>query len=481
MVAKMQNVDITSKAKSGLKWTVILRFSSQIFTWIISFLVIRFIAPEDYSTVSLAEVFFSSLFIICTLGLHEAAIQSKSFSETLLKKVLGLMLVIHLVVSLFLWGLADYIAILYKNPDLALVLKAGAVVYIITPWLNTAFASLSRAMEFKRRGFVDLYSAILTSFASLILAWLGFGFWALIGANFINIILRAIGYNYLLGKLYLPSFDFSGMSTLIKFGLTVVGAGFLSSLYVGADVVVAGWSIKPEVLGSYAMAMFLAIMPMAKLMPLLYDVVFPYFSAIRVEEKCIEIFNKIITLVSFYIFPIFFAGVVIIEDLVILLLGEQWQAAVVPMQFVLITIPLRMVVNLLWPMVRALGYSSIVMHHTAISLLLVAVIVFVVTPFGIDAIAASWCFTTPVLFISAVIMVNRHIRLSLISVLSLMYRPVIISTVSLFCCLWVDSRFSAEVSLFTASVLLLIFISIYMLLSALFNREKMLYALSFRL
>lgn len=477
----MQSAEITTKAKSGLKWTVFLRFTSQIVTWVISFLVIRYISPEDYSVVSLAEVAFSSMFIICTLGLHEAVIQSKSATEQTLKKVLGLMLATNLIASVLLWFLSDYIGEMYSNANLALVLKAGAVVYLITPWLNTAFAALSRTMEFKRRGFVDLYSAILTSFLSLILAWLGYGFWALISANFFNIIFRAIGYNYLLGKLYLPSFDFSGMSSLVKFGLTVVGAGFLSSLYVGADVVVAGWTVKPEILGSYAMAMFLAIMPMAKLMPLLYDVVFPYFSAIREEKACIEIFAKIIRLVSFFIFPIFFVGTLVVEELVIILLGEQWKDAVLPMQLVLITIPLRMIVNLLWPLVRALGYSSIVMNHTAFSLALVAIVVYIATPYGIDTIAASWCLITPILFISAILMVRRRIGISILMILNLMYRAIIISFASLCICYFSAGFLSDGLSLINVVVKSVVYFSSYFALSYLLNKENMVYFLKFRL
>ncbi len=478
---EMDSTELTNKAKSGLKWTVALRFTSQIFTWIVSFLVIRFISPEDYAVVSLAEVVFSSVFILCTLGLHEALIQTKSYSEDALRKVLGLMCVTNFFVSLCLWFFSDYIGAIYNNPNLSIVLKAGAIVYFINPWLNVAFAALSRAMEFKRRGMVDLCSAVATSFLSLILAWSGYGFWALICANFFNIIFRTIGYNFLLQKFYLPKFDFSGLSDLVKFGMTVVGAGFLSTLYLGADVVVAGWTIKPEILGSYAMAMFLAIMPMSKLMPLIYDVVFPYFSAIRDEKTCIEIFEKIIVLVSFLVFPFFFAGVLVVQELVVIILGEQWSASVLPIQIVLLTIPLRMIVNFVCLLVRSLGYSSIVVIHTAFSLVLVVVVVWFATPFGINAIAASWLFTTPVLLIAAILMVNRRVNVSLMSLFTLMYRAVIIASVSLLLSWYVGVAFNEINNFLNAFLMLVVFTLLYALLSFLFNKEKMMYVLNFRL
>lgn len=477
----MQIDDLTAKAKSGLKWTVFLRFSSQIITWVISLLVIRFLSPEDYSIVSLSEVLFSSLFILCTLGLHEAIIQKKNSDQVVIRKVLGLMFLTHMVVSAGLWLLSDLIAGLYNNNNLFTVLRAGAVVYLVTPWLNVAFAELSRGMEFKRRGMVDLIAAISTSIFSLILAVLGFGFWALIAANFSGIILRAIGYNLLIGKLLIPSFNFSGTSNLLKFGLTVVGAGVLSTMYVGADVVVAGWSASPEILGSYAMAMFLAIMPMAKLMPLIYDVVFPYFSAIREEAKCIETFKKIITLASFFSFPFFFLGTLVVEEFVLIFLGEKWKLIILPMQIVLVTIPLRIIINLMWPLVRALGYSEIVMNHMAVSLVMVAAVVFFVTPYGINWIAASWLFTTPILFVFAIVMLQNKVSITASMLLGLMYRPLSISIFSLGLTLYFDSLLDLETSILHGIVKVFLFVVFYAVFSWFFNRSQLNYSIQFRL
>lgn len=477
----MQIDDLTAKAKSGFKWTVILRFSSQIITWVISLLVIRYLSPEDYSVVSLSEVFFSSLFVLCTLGLHEAMIQTKSSNENTAGKVLGLMLLTHIVVSASLWLFSDFIAGLYNNSSLSAVLKAGAVVYLITPWLNVAFAELSRGMEFKRRGMVELISAIATSLLSLVLAVLGYGFWALIAANFMGIIFRAVGYNLLLRKLLIPSFNFSGTSDLLKFGLTVVGAGVLSSLYVGADVVVAGWTVSPEILGSYAMAMFLAIMPMAKLMPLIYDVVFPYFSAIRDEARCIEMFKKIMTLASFFIFPFFFAGTLVVEEFVVIFLGEKWKLIILPMQIVLVTIPLRMVVNLMWPLARGLGHSAVVMNHMAISLFIVATVVLLVTPYGINWIAASWIVTTPILFVLAVLMLRSRIEITLTMLLNLMFRPIFISSISLALTMLMERALVLDLSVLNAVLKLVVFVFLYAGLSFLLNKQQLEYSIRFRL
>ena len=48
---------LNDRAMSAFRWVAALRFLGQVFSWLSTIFVIRFLAPEDYGVMSLAEVF----------------------------------------------------------------------------------------------------------------------------------------------------------------------------------------------------------------------------------------------------------------------------------------------------------------------------------------------------------------------------------------------------------------------------------------
>ncbi len=75
--------------------------------------------------------------------------------------------------------------------------------------------------------------------------------------------LRAFGYSWLIGRFYLPLVEFFAMWPALKFGLTVAATSLMFGLFMKVDILLAGLTLPTETLGFYALAMHLAILPMA--------------------------------------------------------------------------------------------------------------------------------------------------------------------------------------------------------------------------
>src|SRR5690606_25017428 len=108
--------------------------------------------------------------------------------------------------------------------------------------------------------------------------------------------------------------------------------------------------LEQNQLGIYAVALHLALLPMAKAMPLINEVAYPMYAAIRHDQKEYDrIFCYIFRIVTVFSFPLFYGIAAVAEDAVMLILGEKWHATVLPLQLILLTIPLRLVTNLFTP------------------------------------------------------------------------------------------------------------------------------------
>ncbi|MFK7734207.1 MAG: oligosaccharide flippase family protein, partial [Pseudomonadales bacterium] len=121
---------------SAFRWVAALRFLGQVISWLSTIFVIRFLAPEDYGVISLAEVFRTFLVLFSTVGLSQGLRKVENLTGPLIQKTLGLLVTINFLLFLFQFMIAPHAAAFYGNEDLELVLKVLAVTYLIIPWTS---------------------------------------------------------------------------------------------------------------------------------------------------------------------------------------------------------------------------------------------------------------------------------------------------------------------------------------------------------
>lgn len=472
-----------NKAREAFKWTIYLRGMSQVSTWLISLVVIRYLTPADYGIVALTEIIFMLVMLFCSAGLGDVIIQRSGVDEQFNKKVLSLLLLLTGIMCSLLLVSAPYLARYYKQPDMTLVLRLSAVVFMFTPWFVLSSSILAKNMDFKSRGKIDLYSAVSTSLLSLLLAYLGFGFWSLIISSLLNILLRTLGYNFLLRKFYLPAFDLEGMWSPLKFGLTVSATSLLFGLFMKLDILVIAPQIDTKTLGYYALAMHLALLPMVKIMPLVNEVAYPMYADIKDRPiECRRIFSYILRMISFAMFPVFFIFSGVASELVELLLGTAWLPAVTALQIILLTVPFRIISNLFSPLLKALGYPQTGLQHVAFSCVVVAGIFYFAAPYGLSGLALAWVIATPLILAFSLSLCTRRADIPFLLLATTVIRPATVAALTLLAVHWL----SVYLPIDWHKLVLLLLKSfagavLYILLSWLFNRTQLLEASKFRL
>lgn len=476
-------MSIINQAKHAFKWTLYLRGMSQVLTWLISLLVIRFLTPADYGIVALTEIIFMLVTLLCSAGLGDVIIQRAELNERFNRQVLNLLILFTAVLCSSLFWLAPILAAFYQQPDLTFVLQLSSVVFLCLPWLVLASSLLAKQLNFKTRGQIDLTAAVTTALLSLLLAYQGFGFWALIISNLLNILLRTIGYNWSLGRFYMPVFDLTGMRAPLKFGLTVAATSLLFGLFMKIDVLVIAKQMDAATLGFYALAMHLALLPMTKLMPLVNEVAYPMYAAIKKDPAEYQrVFAAMLRLISFVVFPVFFIFSAVCYELVGLLLGSQWLPAVVALKIIALTIPFRIISNLFSPLLKALGFPQTGLQHVSFSCVVVGLCFYYAAPYGLLGLAYAWLIVTPLILLFALFLSTKRAGISIQLVFGAMLKPVLFAGCSWVCVQqsahWLPETWPTVVLL---CIKLCLAVSCYLVLSWFFNRSQLLEVAKFRL
>jgi teichuronic acid exporter len=76
---------VVDKAMSAFRWVAVLRFAGQMISWLSTIFVIRFLAPEDYGIISLAEVLRTLLVFFSTMGLGQVLMKVSNLTPALIK------------------------------------------------------------------------------------------------------------------------------------------------------------------------------------------------------------------------------------------------------------------------------------------------------------------------------------------------------------------------------------------------------------
>lgn len=401
---------------SGFRWSASARLVSQVISWAITLVVIRLLTPADYGLLAMATVFVSFLAMFSELGLGAAVVQKPAVDNHLLRRVLGVVLVIHFSLAALLALAAPLIAIFYTEPRVIPVVRVLSLQFILAAFAVIPDAQLQRRMEFRNRSLLDLSGAIVASFTTLTMAFSGAGVWALVAGSLVGQVWKTAGLNWLSPFVHWPDFSVKGMRALLRFGGHVTGASALWMFFSQVDILICAKLLGNEILGFYSVAMHLASLPNQKISGLVNQVAFPAFSSMQHDIRKVGANVLLGTrILSFFAFPVLWGMSSIAPEIVDVTLGAKWIPSAVPIQVLALLVPLRMVANFVQVAIQGIGRSDIVLRN-AIWATLIAPPAFFIGAYwgGLLGLSLAWLVVSPLVGLQGMLRGLPVLRLRLL-------------------------------------------------------------------
>jgi len=388
----------SGRVRQALLWRAGGQAAAQLLLWPSTFLVIRLLAPADYGLVAMAAVITGFLALLSGQGFTAALVQARSVAPGDIRRFLGLLIAINLVLGLLQLAAAPAVAAYYATPAVARLLGVQAFAYLLIPWIAVPAALAQRDLDFRTPALIDLAGSVMGALSTLALALAHQGVWALIAGQMIPLAVRALLWTAR-GRTPLPSFRLGALGNLLHFGGAVTLNGIVWFLYAQADIVIAGRRLSAHEVGLYSTALFLAALPVAKLIPILNEVGFSAYARIAHDRAAVQAgFLKAARLVSLVTFPIFVGLAATAPPLLPALLGTQWTQAVAPVRLLALAMPLYAIANLFGPAINALGRPRVQLGNALIGLGIMPVAFWIGSANGAAGIAAAWALAYPLLF-----------------------------------------------------------------------------------
>ena len=389
-----------SQIVRGFGWTAGSRLLSQIFTWTVTIVVMRILSPGDYGLLAMATVLVTFLSLFAELGVGGAIVQTRDVDLKTMRSVLGMVVLVNFALFMLTVLIAPLIASFYGQNQLTLICQVIALQFLIGALAVLPDAQLQRKLEFKWRSIIDLTAVLVQSVTTLVLALNGFGVWSLVLSSLTGALWRVAGLNILSPFPHFPSFEFKGLGKFLSFGGYVLVARILGNVSNQADTVIGGRVLGQEQIGYYSVGMDLASLPMQRVAAIMNTVAFPAVASIQDEQgRIADYLVRGMRLLNLLTFPVFWGIASVAPELIRLLLGSKWEPAIVPLQLLALIVPVRMIWQIMPPILLGMGKARLVAWNHVVLLIGMVSSFCVGVQYGLLGLSTAWLLMFPVVFL----------------------------------------------------------------------------------
>ena len=379
----------------SLAWSAASDWGTQIFTWAGFLVVMRLVTPADFGIVAMAGILMPYFGQLTGLGLPRSVVVIRDLSDDQLAQMNTLSVLS--ATTLFLLGtlIAKPFAAFFRTPALASVFIVACFGLVMSALVAIPNAVLAKQMRFRLLSVLSMVCTMTAAIATLALAWLGFGYWALLLGNMIPGIIR------LVVILRIRPFRFAWphfeeIREPLRFGWQISLSVLAMNSYQRLDNFVAGRVLGPTALGFYGNAWELANVPIEKVASLVTTVIPSYLSVVQDQPAALRRYLRGLTeMIALVTFPATIGLSLVAHEFVPIVFGDKWDGMIGPLQVLSGYAAFRSIMALLPKVLTAVGKVRYVMLNELAALVLLPVAFYVGSHWGTVGIAWAWVVAYP--------------------------------------------------------------------------------------
>lgn len=380
---------------SGLFWRYGERTCAQGVQFIVSIVLARLLTTTEYGYVGLITALIAIGNVFVQAGFGNALIQKRNAEQEDFSAVFFMSIGLGIILSLIVQAAAPFIADFYNEPGLTNPIRVLSIMLILAGINSVQQAYVSRKMIFKKFFFATISGTIISAFVGIILAYLGYGVWALVGQQLTNQFIDTLV--LWLTVRWRPTFHFSfyRIKNLFSFGWKLLVSSLLDTVYNNMYTFVIGKVYSADNVGYYNRGKNIPNLVITNINTSIQSVLFPAISKEQSDKQRVKsLVRRSIMTSTFLIFPCMAGLAAVAKPLTIILLTKRWLPCVPFMQFCCF-------IYAFWPIhtanlqaISALGRSDIYLKLEFQKKIVGIGILIITIPMGIYAMMIGRCIST---------------------------------------------------------------------------------------
>ena len=316
---------LKEQVAASAEWTLGEKVLTALVQFVVRVLILRLLMPEDLKVVAILMALVSFALVVVDSGFSQMLLRKKEPTETDLKSVFLFNITSSLLLYTLLVALSPFLADYYEMP----ILREVAPLFFCMLPLNALgviqHTMLSRRFHFARISKVIFVAQLISGLAAVVLAYLGWGVWALIWQQVVLMAVRSALLWWWGGWTPTGRGSVQALRQMAPYSMSLMATDLVTALYNKVPQLALGKIYLDATLGYYDQAIKLKDLPVQSAMQSVQQVTFPALAKIAHEQpKFSESFRQVLMVVAYAMFPVMVGMAAVAYDMFYLLIGEQW-------------------------------------------------------------------------------------------------------------------------------------------------------------
>jgi O-antigen/teichoic acid export membrane protein len=406
----------TATAMRSVIWMMVESWLVRLVSLVSFFTLARLLVPADFGLIALATIFFVFCTFVIDQGFSVSLIQRPNLETAHLDAVFWTQLAIGVVVSALTFFGSGWLSGVFDEPKLAKVLQALAPLPFLNSLILVQQAQLRRELRFRALAIRRVLSTVSGAVIAICLAISGFGVWSLVAQALASSVVSLLT-TWRVSS-WRPSFAFSitHLRELAGFGTSVLAHNVVSTLAIQIDRLLLARFAGATSLGLYSVARRFDSIVGETLIVGSQKVVLPVFAAVQHDREAIlRGLFRAHRLISLLVFPVFVGMAMTAPELVPILFGEKWAAAVIIVQAAALPSLVSAIGFFLGNVLTAIGRPGIRLALSIVQAVASASFVLIALRWGPAAVAIAMGLAGLVAYIMNIAALHRLIGLPVIT------------------------------------------------------------------
>jgi len=386
----------------------------------------RLLDPRDFGLVGMVTAFTGVLSLFRDFGLSSATVQRAEVSDEQVSVLFWINALVGLTLSILIIAAAPLVAMFYREPRLLWVTVVLASGFFFNAVGVQHSAILQRQMRFTAIALIDTVALLSSIVVAITMALHGFAYWSLVGMTVTVPLLATILFWLTVRWVPGPLRRNTGTGAMVKFGGTVTLNSLVVYIAYNLEKVLLGRFWGAEIVGIYGRAYQLINIPTDNLNSSVGEVAFSVLARVQSDPaKSRSYFLKGYSLVLALTVPITVACALLGPDLITVLLGPKWTAAIPIFRLLAPTILMFAMMNPFAWLLFSLGWVkrslriALVIAPLTISAYLIGL------PFGPKGVALAYSTAMTVWLVPHILWCIRGTNISFRDVLDVVKKPIL--------------------------------------------------------
>ena len=361
---------------SGTTWVGGFRVASRLVAFVKLGVIARLLTPDQFGVYGIATIILAFLEIFTETGVNTVLIQTKERIHKYINTAWCVSILRGMFMSLVIFLTSGLVSQFFDNSEAKILLRLISVVPLIRGFINPSVVIFQKELLFKKEFWFRLVVFSTDALAAVLLVLVYRSPQGLIGGFIVGAVVELL-LSFIISKPR-PRLIFSKMrwNEIISKGKWVTGSRISEYLFSQGDDIVVGKLLDVGSLGLYQAAYKLSTLPVSEVADVIGKVTFPVFSKISEDNQRLKsAFYKSFIVSLTVAFGLGFFIYVFSEQLILILLGNNWLSVEPLLKVLLIFGVIKASTTSLYSLFLSLGRQDIVTKITSVNTVFLAIIV----------------------------------------------------------------------------------------------------------